>query len=761
MTATPWPPGGPEPFGVVDPQAIPLRRRVLVIVALLGCLAVLMLARWLAESPMIDLRWDARPDGTLVLREPLAAQAAPTGSPPLPPSRVVAGISVGGGPVMRVDDALLQRSPRWQIDSARRTALIAQHESLAAMLAAAQASSTSMVLHLQGGAELSIPSWRRGFARLGLAFWPLAGLALLLYLSSMVVLLTRPGLPGALFLLISLCQAGSLLFIALQSMPGFGMPPGLTRLELPFRSVFDLLTGAAALQVLSLHPRKLARRRAIAGAGWSGAVAVLLCVGFAQRGSPAAANAVWWALQGGCIALGAATLATVEHAFHIDRDARTRVLRRFAGAALSTLVLVSLAVSLAQSRPGFGATVAADVAVGASIAWTLFIASLLLLMPFLTRGQPLLRELALLAGVSTVATSFDLLFVAVFSLGSFASLALAVFLALALYAGARQWALDRLLGARVLSAERVFDHIYRAARALQARPERYPAVLVQLLRELYEPLEVLRSEAVPPQSCVMQGGAALVVPQRPPAGGPAQAGLLLRSARRGQRLFTIEDARLADRVLEHLRRAVAYDQAVERGRSEERMRIAQDLHDDIGARLLTLMYQSPTREMEDYLRHTLQDLKTLTRGLATAEHRLSHAGVEWKADLAQRLTAAGSTLSWNLECDRDLLLTMAQWSALTRVLRELVSNALYHGRAAHVSVGMSLRSDALTLEVADNGAGRAPASWAPGLGLGGVRKRVRALNGEVVWQERQPCGIVCRARFTGFGIDERAGVTPT
>ena len=70
---------------------------------------------------------------------------------------------------------------------------------------------------------------------------------------------------------------------------------------------------------------------------------------------------------------------------------------------------------------------------------------------------------------------------------------------------------------------------------------------------------------------------------------------------------------------------MAFDQAVEHGRSEERVRIAQDLHDDIGARLLTLMYKAQTPEMEDYVRHTLQDLKTLTRGLAAPNHRLSHA----------------------------------------------------------------------------------------------------------------------------------------
>lgn len=304
----------------------------------------------------------------------------------------------------------------------------------------------------------------------------------------------------------------------------------------------------------------------------------------------------------------------------------------------------------------------------------------------------------------------------------------------------------------MLTTERTFDKLYRAAREVQSRPARYTAMLGQLLRDLFEPLEVLRVDRVPVRSRVLGGGSMLVVPLRPAddeAPTPAAA-LVLRYAQGGRRLFTHDDARLADRVLDQLRRAVAYDQAVERGRFEERQRIAQDLHDDIGARLLTLMYQAPTPEMEDYIRHTLQDLKTLTRGLAAAEHRLSHAAAEWKTDLMQRLTVAHVVLDWYCIYDIDLRLSVVQWSALTRVLRELVSNSLYHGHATRVEVGLHFEGGRLRLHVADDGVGRNPRSWAHGLGLGGVRKRVKLLGGEVAWRENEPLGIVCDVHLADF-----------
>jgi signal transduction histidine kinase len=280
-------------------------------------------------------------------------------------------------------------------------------------------------------------------------------------------------------------------------------------------------------------------------------------------------------------------------------------------------------------------------------------------------------------------------------------------------------------------------------------------LLSELLRDLFEPVEMQRVQHAPPRAWVLDSGAALVVPLRHAEEQdlrvvPADAALLLRFAQRGRRLFTREDARLADRVVEQLRRAVAYDQAVERGRHEERVRIAHDLHDDIGARLLTLMYQAPTPEMEDYLRHTLQDLKTLSRGLAAGEHLFSHAAAEWKADLTQRLTAARVGLGWSFQCDRELRLSVVQWSALTRVLRELASNALYHGHAARIDIAIELYGPELTLRVADDGLGRAPQGWSHGLGMGGVRKRVKLLGGEVAWRENEPRGIVCSVRVAAF-----------
>jgi signal transduction histidine kinase len=425
------------------------------------------------------------------------------------------------------------------------------------------------------------------------------------------------------------------------------------------------------------------------------------------------------------------------------------VLRRFGVVTLATLVLLTAAVALSA---GPATAPYANLSAIGSLVWYVFLASLLLLVPFMSRSQQVMREFSLLAAISTVATSLDLLFVAVFSLGQFASLTLSLFVSLAVYSGARQWILNQLLGSSMLTTERMFEQLYRIAREVEAHPERTPALLAQLLRELFEPMEVSLSERQSSLTRVAGDGSTLLVPVPVLGGETARSpgSIAIRFAHRGRRLFTHDDARLTDRIVEQLRRAVAFDKAVEQGRSEERLRLAQDLHDDIGARLLTLMYKAQSPEMEEYVRHTLQDLKTLTRGLAAPNHRLSHAAAEWKADLTQRLTAAHVALGWSCEFDNDMLLTVVQWSAITRVLRELVSNAIAHAQARRVDIAFTLEGDQLTLTVTDDGNGRNPRAWSHGLGLGGVRKRVKQLGGEVEWREAEPSGIRCRVSIKGW-----------
>ncbi|MEW6704179.1 MAG: ATP-binding protein [Pseudomonadota bacterium] len=703
------------------------RLRLLLAAALLGCLGLFLLIRTLADIPHVDAVWRATAQAHLELvssRDP-RLQALE--------GRSLLGIAGADGSVLTVDALALQRAPRWLVSDEQRDRHAALQDQLAKLFAQRE-----VTLFFHDGATVSVPPRPRGAGGLGTLFWLLGALALLLYLIAWVVLLARPSQRNLIYALMALAQAGNVLFIAVESAPGLGMPVGFARADLMARIGFDLLTGAALVHATAIHPRRLPGWPWWSAAVWASALAI---AGFALAGR---LPHLWWTTQAATIGYGMAAIVLLSWSYRLEPNPFAIVLRRFGFVGLGTLILLTLAVAVAERQPGLQLNIAT---VG-SVIWYVFLASLLLLVPFLSRSQQVMREFSMLAGISTVATSLDLLFVAVFSLGQFASLTLSLFLSLGLYAGARQWILNQMLGNNMLTTERMFELLYRIAREVEARPQRAGELLSRLLRELFEPLEVMRIERPLRQARVVGDGSTMLVPVPPLADeeGTPQGSVVLRFAHRGKRMFTHEDARLTDRIVEQLRRAVAFDKAIEQARSEERARIAQDLHDDIGARLLTLMYKAPNPEMEDYVRHTLQDLKTLTRGLAASSHPLSHAAAEWKADITQRLGAAQCDLRWSFTCDREIVLTVVQWSALTRILRELVSNTISHSQASQVQVDIGLEREVFTLRVCDDGVGRDPSSWSHGLGLGGVRKRVKLLGGEVEWRENQPRGICCAVR---------------
>ena len=724
------------------------RLQALMLLALVaGCL-LLLLARQVASAVDVgagsqtQTQWRAGAQGQVLLQA--------SADPALHALRgqVLQAVSSADGRRVEVNALLLQRSLRWQSGDSARPLQQAQHQALQALVD--QEPAAPLRLHFAGGTQLDLPLVPRGWRGLGPLWWPLCALALALLLQGAAVAMAAPTGRSRAYAVMCAAQAGGLVLVALGQVQGLLLPRALLATALPLHTALDLATAAAALQVVAMSAKSSPAARRL---GPAGVVAAALVWVLLQMGGTAAP---WWLLQGLLLALGAAAVLVLGRILQREPDPFVALQRRLLLAGLVLGVLISVAAALAPTWPAAGAEVNATVA----LLWHGSLAALLLVLPHVVRASPLLREMTLLTVMALLVLALHLGLQATLQLPPPTTVMLALGASLALYAGARPTVMALLRGNPALSTERMFDRLYRAARELQARPARAPRLMAQVLREMFEPLELLPHDSAPPRARVVGGGAELLVPLHDTTTEPgaevaaqppgAPAALRLRFAQRGRRLFTLEDARLAERVVDQLRRAAAFDAAVERGRGEERLRIAQDLHDDIGARLLTLMYQSPSPEMEDYLRHTLQDLKTLTRGLAASEHRLADAAGEWKADLTQRLVAAQVSLGWSFSSDRDLVLSMAQWSALTRVLRELASNALAHAQASRIDVQLSLQGTALLLTMADDGVGRAPEAWAHGLGLGGVRKRVKQLGGTVQWRELAPRGIVCEVRVPAF-----------
>jgi signal transduction histidine kinase len=197
---------------------------------------------------------------------------------------------------------------------------------------------------------------------------------------------------------------------------------------------------------------------------------------------------------------------------------------------------------------------------------------------------------------------------------------------------------------------------------------------------------------------------------------------------------------LEQRVLEKSREIERSWQQIAQLRStraaeEERRRIAADLHDDLGAQLLSIVRASQRGGHPDRIagmaRHALDEMRLSVRGLTGTATALDDLLADWRSETVTRLTEAGLQVQWDADEPPQHLAVPARMQVqLTRVLREAISNAIRHSGATRVRVSVRL-AGTLRLEVEDDGCGLpAPEQSARhGHGLANIERRLRALGG--------------------------------
>jgi len=147
---------------------------------------------------------------------------------------------------------------------------------------------------------------------------------------------------------------------------------------------------------------------------------------------------------------------------------------------------------------------------------------------------------------------------------------------------------------------------------------------------------------------------------------------------------------------------------VEQIAEKERKRIAADLHDDLGAKLLTIVHTSDNDRISTLAREALEEMRLSVRGLTGKPMVLSDALADWRAEVVSRLGQAGIECEWRNPNDTiEEPLSSRTYVQTTRILREAVSNVIKHSSASHVviSVDVLLDHHEFVLVIQDNGKG--------------------------------------------------------
>ncbi|MBK9251414.1 MAG: hypothetical protein IPM70_05715 [Proteobacteria bacterium] len=169
-------------------------------------------------------------------------------------------------------------------------------------------------------------------------------------------------------------------------------------------------------------------------------------------------------------------------------------------------------------------------------------------------------------------------------------------------------------------------------------------------------------------------------------------------------------------------------QARQHAAAAERERIYRDLHDDLGARLLDLVYAAPDPAQAEQARQALQSLRALVADAQRPASTLHLLLGELRAETDRRLRSAGRELLWEQDAALpDMQLDQATTLHLARIMREAVTNALRHAALRWLRVRLYEMDGILLCDVTDDGrfdgrtsaaalarspCARAPTNWA-------------------------------------------------
>ncbi|MBM3848267.1 MAG: histidine kinase, partial [Verrucomicrobia bacterium] len=217
-------------------------------------------------------------------------------------------------------------------------------------------------------------------------------------------------------------------------------------------------------------------------------------------------------------------------------------------------------------------------------------------------------------------------------------------------------------------------------------------------------------------------------------------------------------------------RRLREEHAVER----ERTRIAQDIHDELGATLtriallteVGLKHQDKPAEVTAALgkisstaREAVQAMDAIVWAVNPHNDSLDHFAnyVSQYAEEFLRPTSIRCRLDIPADLPEHQLPTECRHQLFLSV-KEALNNVVRHSGATEVWLRLGLKDGELRIIVADNGRGMAPASDGAGShdGLGNIRKRVESLGGTLQIRSGPPSGTELSIQLPLPGKEGRA-----
>jgi len=212
---------------------------------------------------------------------------------------------------------------------------------------------------------------------------------------------------------------------------------------------------------------------------------------------------------------------------------------------------------------------------------------------------------------------------------------------------------------------------------------------------------------------------------------------------------SVMEQRLRDTVTEIERNyAQLAETKVEQVTERERKRIAADLHDDLGAKLLTIVHTSESDRISTLAREALEEMRLSVRGLTGKPVQLLDALGDWRAEVVSRLSQANIIAEWKSPPE-DIVHTLPAraYVQTTRIFRESVSNIIKHSGATHCTISCAVLGTDFQVMIQDNGHGismELDGRLDRGHGMASMKSRAKQMHGQCLVESGPGWGTVIR-----------------
>jgi signal transduction histidine kinase len=181
---------------------------------------------------------------------------------------------------------------------------------------------------------------------------------------------------------------------------------------------------------------------------------------------------------------------------------------------------------------------------------------------------------------------------------------------------------------------------------------------------------------------------------------------------------------------------------------QERVRIAREVHDELGQALTALkidLGQIGARDVGakidgivDLVRRIATDLRP-----AILDDLGITAALEQQLRRVRESTGIATTLRVSEEPELDMLTSVT----LYRIAQEALSNVIRHAEAKSIDLSLTIVEGSAVLEIRDDGRGFSPNAAMKSLGLVGIRERAELLRGTAAIESKPGEGTTVRVRL--------------